>query len=806
MKKLRELDYLELGINIDPDELGFEKSSEIKCDTEIEPGQERAVTALKQGFGMQAPGFNIYAAGPRETGLLDTAESLTRSEATKNGSDDLYDWFYCFNFKDNDVPLAVRLGSGEGRILKMELSELLVSLQLHIPKNFEGDTYLTQKEEVIREFNKKRTSIFEELDQTVKKNGFILQAEPAGMMVLPATEDGKPMTPEMISNLGEEEQERLKKTSSEMHKIMGSAMRKLHGIEKEVRENLKNLDRKVTRQTAEELIFPLKKKYINHQILSQWLEDMIEDIVFHMKDFRQGGDASQETQFQFPGTGPDFSRYDINLLVDNSDSSGAPVVVETNPSYPNLFGTLERKAQFGTLLTDFTMIKPGSLHKANGGFLILKIMDLLKLPFSYETLKRTLRNREIQIEDPGEQFGLISTKAIKPAPIPLDVKIILVGPSKIYQLLYNFDEDFRELFKIKAHFDIHVERNAEKTDQFLSRLAEFISEEGLKEIHKTGAAKFIEQSARLAGAKDKLSLKVEELADLLHEAAYWADVENDPLIRDLHVQKAVDSRLQRNSLYRDHLSEMLEKRIIRVETEGEVAGQINGLAVYDLGDMRFGKPARITASFSLGKEGVVNIERKAELSGQIHTKGVMILSGYINSMFALKRPLTLSATICFEQSYGMVDGDSASGAELFALLSVLSGLPLKQEIACTGALSQKGEILPIGGVTEKVEGFFDLCNARGLTKNQGVIIPESNVRELIPASRVVDAVKQGQFHIWPISTVEEGIEILTGTPAGRRTKKGGFTKGSVFAMVDAQLGRLARRVKNFNKSSARENE
>jgi lon-related putative ATP-dependent protease len=798
--KTRKLEHNEIGITVDPASLGFEKLSDLNPSGMTEPGQARAVKALRQGLGMQAYGFNIFAAGPRETGMLDMVEQLTRREAEGREPSDISDWCYCHNFRNPDRPLAIRLASGSGEILKKEMAELLVSLKLHIPKNFEGDTYLSKKEEVIREFNGKRNALFDELDKTVRRSGFVLKSEPAGMMVLPAADDGTPMGSEVISRLSEEEQEKLKKTSAEMHKVMGSAMRRLHDLEKDVRERLKELDREVARETATEIVAPLKRKYADHPVIPAWLDDVVEDVVMNLKDFRAGAESPPEMPFPFPGAGPDFSRYDINILVDNGEGSGVPVVVETNPSYPNLFGTLERKAQFGTLFTDFTMIKAGSLHRANGGYLIIKAMDLLKWPFSYEALKRTLRRGEIEIEDAGEQLGLITTKAIKPEPVALDVKIILVGHPVIHQILYNVDEDFRELFKIKAHFDTMMDLTPEKRDEFVRKLAEFTRDEGITDIHCTGVARLLEYSARLAGSVDKLSLKLDDITDIIKEAAYWAGAEKSLLVHDTHVQQAIDARIERNSLYRDRLEEMLERDIIKVRTDGEATGQINGLAVYNPGDIMFGKPSRITASFSLGKEGVVNIERKADLSGQIHTKGMMILAGYISSMFARKRPLTLSATICFEQSYGMIDGDSASGAELFALLSAISGVPIKQGIACTGAISQKGEILPIGGVTEKVEGFFDLCDARGLDGSQGVIIPETNIRDLMPEKRVREAIRRNRFHIWPISTVEEGISILMGKPAGRRTKRGSFTKGSIFAMVDAKLAELAETARNFANS------
>ncbi len=789
---MKSLKPEELRPVVDPDTLGFEYISELGKGIAAFFGQERAEKALDFGLDMERPGFNVFVAGLQEAGALELIraklERMSRKEAQPPK-----DICYLYNFKDPDEPIAVELERGMGQELKKLMLELVDNLKLHMPKNFEGETYLVRKEEVIRAFNKKRSELFEELDKKVKEKQFILQADPTGMMVIPAKPDGSPMSPEEITKMSQEEQEELKRKSEELHRLMGATMRKIHQLEQEVRQQLKELDREVARQTVEALVRPLKDRFASVEKLQEYFSLVEEDVILHFEDFRPPKETPPPgLPFPLPGMGPSFTRYEVNVLVDNSRAEGRPVVFEANPSYPNLFGAIERQAQFGALFTDFTMIKAGALHRANGGYLLLKMTDLLKKPFSYEALKRALRIQKIEIEDPGEQLGLFTTKSLKPEPIDLKVKIVLMGDPFIYQLLFSLDEDFRELFKVKAHLDVQTDRNRSRTEEFLKTVASIVAKNGLKDMDKTGAARLIEYSSELADCAEKLSLKVTDIEDLLLEADFWASKDGSSAIGSIHVQRAIDEKRYRSSLYQEHLQELLIKDIIKVATTGRATGQINGLAVYDLGDYTFGKPSRITVNISLGKDGVVNIEREAELSGKIHTKGVMILAGYLRSKFVKDRPLTLTATICFEQSYGMVDGDSASGAELFALLSAISGIPLSQEIACTGAVSQKGEILPVGGVTSKIEGFFDLCKERGFAKNQGVIIPKANVRDLTLKEQVVEAVRDGSFHIWAIETVDEGMELLTGMEAGKRDEQGRFPEGSIYYQVDVELERLSR--------------
>ncbi len=793
--KLLEPD--ELRPRVDAEGLGFEYISELGPGMASFFGQERAERALDFGLDMERDGFNVFVAGLQEAGALELTRAKLERMARKEAQPPA-DICYLHNFKDPDVPLALEIEKGKGQELRRAMMELVDNLRLHMPKNFEGETYLVRKEEVIRSFNKKRSEVFEELDKKVKEKQFILQADPTGMMVIPARADGSPMSPDEITKMSQEEQDELKRKSEELHREMGAAMRQIHQLEQEVRQKLKDLDREVARQTVEGLIKPLRERFGSVEKLQEYFNQVQEDVILHFEDFRPSKEVPPPgLPFPLPGMGPSFTRYEVNVLVDNSDARGRPVIFEANPSYPNLFGVIERQAQFGALFTDFTMIKAGALHRANGGYLLLKVTDLLKKPFSYEALKRALKTGMLEIEDPGEQLGLFTTKSLKPEPIKLRVKIVLMGDPFLYQLLYSLDEDFRELFKVKAHLDVQTDKTASRTEEFLSTVAAMRSGSNLKDIDKTGAARLLEYSSELAECSEKLSLKVTEIEDLLMEADFWAGRAGSESISREHVQKAIEEKKYRSSLYQEHLQELLVKDIIKVSTRGSVAGQVNGLAVYNMGDYTFGKPSRITVNISLGKDGVVNIEREAELSGKIHTKGVMILAGYLRWKFVRERPLSLTATVCFEQSYGMIDGDSASGAELFALLSAISGIPISQEIACTGAVSQKGEILPVGGVTAKVEGFFDLCRQRGFSPNQGVIIPRANVRDLTLKDEVVDAVSQGKFHIWAIDTVEEGMELLTGMKAGKPDETGKFPEDTVYFFVDRELQKLSELAKKL---------
>ncbi len=783
----------QLRAKVNLDKYDFNLASEFVAEGHIFQHQDRAIKALNLGLKIRHPDYNIYIAGPKETGRLDLA-MMYCEQIVRELHNHVSDWCYLFNFKDIDSPKVVSLQKGGARILKNLMKDFIESLKIHIPQLFEGENYVTTKEEIIRKFNNARNDVFTGLDQKAREQGFMLQADQGGMLVIPIKSDGNPLNTEDVAKLTLDEQNILRQKADDIHKDMAASMRKIHQLEHEVKNELKNLDKELVKQICEQYIQPLRDEFKEHKEIKLYLDEVIDDITQNYEDFKH---KPEQSQFPFAFTAPTFTQYEINIVVDNSEKEIAPIIFEENPSYPNLFGNIERKAQFGALFTDFTMIKSGSLHKANGGFLIIKILDLLKNPFSYEALKRAIRSRKINIEDPYEQMGVFSTKTIKPEPIPLDLKIILVGDSYYYDLLYQFDEDFRTHFKIKSHLDINVEKNDESIKNIINVINQIVKKENIQDLNKSALARLIEYSSETTDYQDKLNLKINELTDFLIETNYWALQDNASVIDFSHVEKSIEERKYRSNLYEQKLQEFFIKDIIKVKTSGKKTGQINGLAVYGSGDYSFGKPSRITVNISMGKDGIINIEREAELSGKFHTKGIMILSGYLRSMFAQKMPLTLNATICFEQSYGMIDGDSASAAELFALLSAISGIPIKQSLAVTGAVSQKGEILPIGGVNEKIHGFFDVCFSKGLTGEQGVIIPKSNVKNLMLKKEVIEAVSEGKFHIWSVETVEDGIELLMDMPAGIPDEQGNYPENTLFNKVSGSLKFLAEEARKF---------
>jgi lon-related putative ATP-dependent protease len=582
---------------------------------------------------------------------------------------------------------------------------------------------------------------------------------------------------------------------------MKEAVRKIREAEAAFTEEHHKLESQVALYLVSQIVELYQDKYKEEPDVVDHLKGLQEDILENISDFKKKEESQQPQmpQFQIPQKEVVFRKYAVNVLIDHSETEGAPVVIESNPTYPNLFGTIERQAWFGALFTDFTMIKPGVLHRANGGYLIMKALDLLKLWLSWEALKRALRDEQIRIEDLGELYGLFSTRTIRPEPIPLNIKIVLTGDPYLFELLHLYDDRFGKLFKVKAHMKDRIERKDEMMLQYARMAGDLCRGKGLRHLDRSGVARLMEYSMEKTEDRDKLTLELGDISDLIHEADYFAALGQAQFIQRSHVEKAIEKRIFRSNLYEEQIRELAEKNILWIETEGSKVGQINGLSILMTGDYEFGKPNRITATVSVGREGVVALERESKLSGNIHTKGVMILTSFIKERFAHNKPLSLSATFCFEQSYGMVEGDSASSTELYSLLSALSGVPIFQGIAVTGSVSQKGEIQPVGGVTRKVEAFFDLCRHKGLDGRQGVIIPEKNVRNLMLKRDVVEAVKQGLFHVWPIERVEEGITILTGMEAGERHPDGTYPAGTLFRKVDERLVELAEIVKKFSK-------
>ncbi len=794
-RKVKELSPKDLRLYINPNKLGFETTEELDLKEAEIVAQDRAVNALKFGLGIPDAEYNIYVAGPPKTGLSYITKLLVEKKAKTDPPP--MDWCYVYNFRDPDHPRILGLKKGQGIELKKDMNELIEDVQKEIPEVFESEDYSNRKDEIIKKFNAERHKILSELEERVNQEGFVLNMSQVGMVVIPAKE-GKPMDEEMVKALSEEEREELRKKSEQLQVEMNNAVRKIRKMEKSLKEKLRDLDKRVALYAVGYLIDDLQEKYEDNKDVLHYLKEVKDDIITNIEDFKSRPQQSP-MPFPTPPTEDKFIKYRVNVFIDNSQVEGAPVVVESNPSYTNLFGTIERKAQFGALVTDFTMIRPGSVHKANGGYLIIRILDLLKWYFSYEALKRAIKNREAVIEDMAEQLGLISTKGLKPQAVPLKLKVILIGDPLYYYLLFTYDEEFSKLFKIKAHLDTSVTRDNKNLKQYTSFICRTCKECNLLPVHKTGVARLIEYACELTGDKQKLTLQLEAMQDLLREADFFAKQDGADKILDKHVEYAIEQKIYRSNLYEEKIQEAIERDILHIDVDNYVVGQVNGLSVYDLGDYAFGRPSRITATISLGKEGVIDIEREAKLSGKIHTKGVMILSRYLKSKYSHNKPLTLSASLTFEQSYGFVEGDSASSAELFALMSALSEVPIYQGIAVTGSVSQKGEIQPIGGVNEKIDGFFRVCLAKGLTGKQGVIIPKANVDNLMLKKDVIEAVKKGKFHIWAISDIEEGMEILTGKKMGRLKKDGTYTKGSINDLIDKKLKELTKIAKEYGK-------
>ncbi|MBW2027512.1 MAG: AAA family ATPase [Deltaproteobacteria bacterium] len=798
-KDHREVPVDKLRNSIKPETLPFEDTSSLDPPGDPILGQERATDAIRFGIGMKQNGYHIYVAGPPKTGLTHIAKTHLEEQAKKEPTPP--DWCYVYNFKEPDRPKSLRLTAGRGKELKKDMAEFIDSLKSKIREVFDSDDYRAKESEVHQGFEKTRRKITEELSELAKQEGFILQISQVGMVIIPATQDGQPMSQEDLAQLSDEEKKRLREKSDDLHEKMKGAIQRIREAEAEFKKRHSKLDSDIALYVVDQLLEFYLQKYRDEPDVTDFLAQVKEDILENIDDFKKQPEPPQPQVGQFPVQPKElvFRKYDVNVLIDNSETKGAPVFIESNPIYPNLFGTIERQAWFGALFTDFTMIKPGVLHKANGGYLVMKALDLLKWYFSWEALKRALRDQEIRIEDLGELYGLFSTKTIRPEPIPLDTKIVLTGDPYLFELLHLYDDRFQKLFKIKAHMDDRLDRKEDTILQCAQMIGRFCREQKIRHLDRSGVARTLEYSMERTEDGEKLTLELADISDLIKEANYFASLEEKDLIGRDHVEKAIQKRIYRSNLVEERIKELVKDDIFWIETAGSKVGQINGLSLLMTGDHEFGKPNRITAVVSVGREGVIAIEKESKMSGNIHTKGVMILTSFLKERFGHNKPISLTATLCFEQSYGLVEGDSASSTELFALLSALSGVPIKQGIAVTGSVSQKGEIQAVGGVNRKVEAFFDICKHKGLNGEQGVIIPEKNIRNLMLKQEVIDAVKEGRFHIWPIATIEEGIEILTGIEAGTLQEDGSYPEGTLFRRADERLIEIGEIVKKFGK-------
>jgi len=771
---------------------------------ELEPiesiiGQDRALSALRFGLNIVKPGFNIYVSGLAGTGRTRAIKSFLQAlAATKETPSD---WCYVYNFRDSYCPKALKVPAGMGRGLQKDMERTVDNAKRSLTQAFASKEYAERRAEITKDFSNKREAAFNMLDKRAKDRGLLLRTTPVGLVFMPASE-GEPMSEEAYKKLSSEDKEELKKKQEELTKELKEQIAQLRAEENAVGKQLEDTDREVASYSIGHLFEGLRNKYGQLPPVVDYLDEVEQDFIQNFEQFKsEPSPSDSDSKVDMPRLvrAQVFRKYEVNVLVDNSESKGAPVIMELNPTFNNLFGRIEKETQFGAMYTDFTMIKSGSLHRANGGYLVVRIEDILTNFQSWEGLKRILRNGKLVMEELGERLGFLATKSLRPEPVPLDIKVVVIGEPLFYYLLLRLDLEFKELFKVRADFDSRMDKTESSLRDYASVICRMCKEEDLRHLKNDALAKIIEHSSRLAGDQEKLSTLFADIADIIREANFWAGEEGASLIEDKHVEKAVEQRAYRSNLIQQRINEMIDKGMIIIDTEGDEIGQVNGLAVIDLSDFSFGKPTRITASVGVGREGLIDIERESKLGGRIHTKGVMILSGYITEKYIRDIPLSLSARLVFEQSYEEVEGDSASSTELYAILSRLSDVPLKQSIAVTGSVNQKGEVQAIGGLNEKIEGFFEVCRVKGLNGKQGVLIPASNVGNLMLKEEVVEAVKAGNFHIYPVNTTDEGIEVLTGLKAGQRMDDGSFEPDSINDRVQKRLASLAERLRDFTK-------
>lgn len=789
----------------------FKTTADLPELTEI-IGQPRAVSSVAFGMGIENDGYNIFAAGPTGTGKASTIDDfLSRQAASRPAPDD---WVYVHNFAQPHRPNAIRMPAGKAQEFRKDMEKLVEDLQAAITHAFESEEYEKQKRTIAQQISERQEAKLDTLSKKAEEGSFTMVRTPAGLAFAPKTADGETMSREIYESLPPEEQKRIDDGLENLNEELQQIMRLVRQDEKSGRDAVRELDREVTTFAAKHLVDEMCERWCDVLEMVEYLKAVLADVVDNADDFKKSDDDTPVMFMGIPVSGRQrgegtFRKYRINVLVDNSAETGAPVVTESNPVMQNLVGRVEHQAQFGALVTDFNMIKPGALHKANGGFLVLEARELLMKPYSWDALKRTLKTGEIRVEDIAQQMGFAATATLDPEPIPFRAKIVLIGEPFIYYLLYTQDPDFQELFKVKADFDTVVGRSPRNEKLYARFVGQVCRQRGLAPFSPEAVGRVIEYCSRLVQDQRKMTTRFVDVVDLLTESAYWAEQERaarrKTVVKAAHVQKAVEQRVYRSNQIEERIREMIADGTVMVDTRGSVVGQINGLSVASIGDYAFGRPSRITATHRLGEGEVVDIEREVDMGGPIHSKGVLILAGYLGAKYAADRPLSLTARLVFEQSYSGVDGDSASSAELYALLSSLSGAPIQQRFAVTGSVNQRGQIQAIGGVNEKIEGYFAVCEALGLRGDEGVLIPRANVRNLMLREPVRDAVASGRFHIYAVATVDEGLSILTGLPAGSLSAKGRYPKGSVNQMVVERLAALTEKAREVSRKARKEN-
>lgn len=796
MNKDLQVDEAELRRSCSSENFSFDSTEELSELEEV-IGQQRAVEAVSFGIDIESPGYHMYAMGPPGTGKSTTVEKFLQKRAPEKSTPD--EWVYVNNFEENDRPRALRLPPGMGCELEEDMEELVQKLEDEIPRAFESEDYQQEREKVQKEFQEKRQELMSDLEERAREENFTVLQSSRGIVLAPVVDD-EVISPDKLNQLDDDQRQKFKEKREDLQDELRDTVYEIKQLKDETQEKMKELDQEVVGFAVSHLLEELKEKYEEFDEVSDYLDAVEADILDRVGEFKKLGqqDRNGSNPLAFLQDSDKFLKnYEVNLLVDQCEQEGAPVVVESNPTYYNLLGRIEHEGQFGSMKTDFTMIKSGALHRANGGYLIIEARDVLSKPFAWEGLKRALKNKEIKTEAMGQEYRTVQARTLEPEPLPLDVKVIIIGDPRIYYLLYNLDEDFQELFKVKADFSVQTDWEEEieaKYARFISGLCE---SEDLVHFSPGGTSRLIEHCARMAGDQEKLDTKFGDIVDLIRESSYWAQQAEKELVEATDVKKAIEKRIYRSNRLEERIQELIEEGTILIDTEGAEPGQVNGISVVPLGDYRFGKPSRITARTHVGEAGVVNIDREIELGGRVHNKGMMILTGYLGSKFATDVPLTLSASLTFEQLYEEVEGDSAASAELYALLSSLSGLPLRQDLAVTGSVNQRGQVQAIGGVNDKVEGFYKVCEERGLTGDQGVIIPQSNVKNLMLKEEVATAIKDGEFNLYAVEDVREGIELLTGEPAGEPDEAGNYPPDTVYGRAQQKLNELAEKVHQF---------
>lgn len=795
-----ELKYNNLKNFCNLDELGFKSIKEIESFSDI-IGQGVASDALDFGLRIKSKGYNIYVSGVPGTGKTTFAKKYAMEIAKTEPTPD--DLCYVYNFENPKCPKLLRFPAGMGKKFKDDFDEVINVLSIEIPKAFISDNFENEKDKILKDYQDKRDDVIKKMTEEAKKHEFGVKMTNSGMYFLPII-DGQTISEDDFETLTDEQKDTISEKSEIVQEKAAEIMRVIKDYEKDTKKEIDDIEYNTSLLIVGRFFSALQEEYTLNDDVIKYLQEVKEDIIDNANCFvEEDSDDEDAMQLMAPwlskkNNEDSLSKYKINLIVDNSETVGAPVIENYNPTYTNLIGDIEYDNEYGNFTTDYMKIKPGILHEANGGYLILSVVDLLSNMYSWEALKRVIKTGEIVIEPLKEyQLGGISVSTIKPEKIKVDVKIILIGTSYYYDLLSENDDEFLKLFKICSMFDYEMNKNSENQFAICQFVKKFADRNDVLDFDVSAVAEIIEYSSRIAERQDKFTTKFSQLNEILEESNVWAKLDNSDVISRKYVVKAIEKKLERIRLYENKLNDMIFENEIMIDTEGHKVGQINGLAVMDMGGYTFGKPTRITATTYMGKAGIVNIEKEAEMSGNIHDKGVQVIIGFLGENFAQDFPLSLSCRICFEQNYNGIDGDSASSTELYCILSSLSGLPINQEISVTGSVNQKGEIQPIGGVTYKIEGFFDICKKRGLTGNQGVIIPVQNVKDIVLKNEVIEAVKEGKFHIYPISSIDEGISILTGVKAGKKGARGKYPQNTVY-------GRVYKKLKTYYEKSIEE--